>query len=343
MNKQIIEMPKVVLHLHLDGSLRPETVKEWIEELLGKEAKLEDVKKMLMVEKDCRDLNEYLEKFDLPVKVLQSAEHLDRATYELYEDLSKQNVKYAEVRFAPSLHTKGGLSYNEIVEATVNGMERAKEKFDIDGSLILCCMRGKDNKKANMETVKIAKEYLGKGVSAIDLAGAEALFKTADYEDIFRAAERNGIPFTIHAGEADGPQSIIDALKFEAKRIGHGVRCVERPELVKYLSIHRVPLEICPISELQTQATKGDIPIELLYRCGIPVTINPDNDTVSNTSILDEHQWVLDNTDLTVEDLIQMNINAAKNIFAPEKKREEVKAKIEAYRNRKKEGPSIDD
>ena len=342
MNKQIQEMPKVVLHLHLDGALRPETVKEWAEDLLGREVKLEDVKKMLMVEKDCRDLNQYLEKFDIPVKVLQSAEHLERATYELYEDLARQNVKYAEVRFAPSLHTRAGLSYDEIVKATISGMERAKEEFDIDGNLILCCMRGNDNKEANMETVKIAKEYLGKGVCAIDLAGAEAIFKTGDFKDIFESASEQNIPYTIHAGEADGPKSVIDALKFGAKRIGHGVRSIEMPELVKYISVHRIPLEICPTSELQTQAVKGTVPIETLYRCGIPVTINTDNDTVSNTSILDEYQWVLDNTRLSVDDLNQMNIFAAQNIFAPQEKREEVTAKIKAYRDRQK-GFSIDD
>lgn len=342
MNKQIQEMPKVVLHLHLDGSLRPETVKEWTEELLGKEAKIEDVRKMLMVEKDCRDLNQYLEKFDIPVKVLQSTEHLRRATYELYEDLARQNVKYAEVRFAPSLHTKMGLSYDEIVKAAVEGMENAKAEFDIDGNLILCCMRGNDNKEANMETVKIAKEYLGKGVCALDLAGAEALFKTADYEDIFRFAKESGVPYTIHAGEADGPSSMRDAIRFGAKRIGHGVRSIEDNTLVEYLAKTGIPLEVCPISELQTQAVKGKVPIEELYRRGVHVTVSPDNDTVSNTNILDEYEYILSHTDLTVDDLAQMNIYAAQNIFAPEKKREEVTSKIEAYRERQK-GISIVD
>ena len=343
MNKKIQEMPKVILHLHLDGSLRPETVKEWIEELIGKEADIEEVRNMLMVEKDCRDLNQYLEKFDLPVKVLQSTEHLERATYELYEDLAKQNVKYAEVRFAPSLHTRAGLSYDEIVESTIQGMERAKEEFGIDGNLILCCMRGNDNKEANIETVNVAERYLGKGVCAIDLAGAEALFKTANFEDIFKSAEKEGIPFTIHAGEADGPESIIDALKFGAKRIGHGVRSIESPKLVKYLAVNRIPLEVCPISELQTQAVKGKVPVEELYKCGVPITINTDNDTVSNTSIIDEYEWVLNNTSLTEEDLIEMNLNAAKSIFGTEKQKASIISRIKEYRNKDKEGPSLDD
>ena len=337
MNKKIQEMPKVMLHLHLDGSLRPETVKEWVDELLGKETNIEQVRNMLMVEKDCRDLNQYLEKFDLPVKVLQTREHLERATYELYEDLSKQNVKYAEVRFAPSLHTKGGLSYDEIVSATIDGMERAKGEFDIDGNMILCCMRGNDNEEANLETVKIAKKYLGRGVCAIDLAGAEALFKTADYKDLFQIAEENGIPFTIHAGEADGPRSIVDALKFGAKRIGHGVRSVENTRLVKHLAVCRIPLEVCPISEIQTQAMQGKVPLEDLYRCGVPVTINTDNNTVSNTSILDEYEWVIKNTSLREEELIEMNLNAARGIFGTEKQKTELIKKIEDYRDKENE------
>ena len=337
MNKQIMEMPKVVLHLHLDGSLRPETVKVWIEELLGKDANLEDVRKMLMVEKNCRDLNEYLEKFDLPIKMLQSTEHLERATYELYEDLAKQNVKYAEVRFAPSLHLMSGLSYDDIVEATIKGLDRAREAFDIDGSLILCCMRGQDNKKDNIETVKVAKRFLGKGVSALDLAGAEALFKTADFEDIFEFAKECGIPYTIHAGEADGPSSIRDALRFGAKRIGHGVRCIEDEKLIEELSKQKIPLEVCPISELQTQAVQGRVPIEQLYRKGVHVTVNPDNDTVSNTNISEEYEWILENSKLTVDDIFQMNIYAAQSIFAPEKKREEIIARIKEYRYRENE------
>lgn len=336
MNKQIIEMPKVILHDHGDGGLEEDCAREWIIQLLEKDVKIEDVRKMLMVEKDCRDLNQYLQKFDLPVKLLQTKEHLQVATYKLYEKFSKENVIYAEVRFAPSQHLKGGLSYGEVVEAAIEGLERAKAEFDIDGSLILCCMRGNDNKESNMETVKIAKEYLGKGVCALDLAGAEALFKTADYEDIFTFAKEIGVPYTIHAGEADGPSSMRDALRFGAQRIGHGVRSVEDDTLVEYLAKTGIPLEVCPISEIQTQAVHGIVPIEELYRKGVHVTVSPDNDTVSNTNILEEYEWILENTGLTVDDLVQMNIYAAQSIFASEKKREEVTARIEAYRDREK-------
>lgn len=200
--KKIKEMAKIILHIHLDGSLRPETACEWLEEQ-GGNIELEQVEKDLMVNRDCRDLNEYLQKFDLPLKLLQTEEHIERATFELFEDLVNQNVIYAEVRFAPSLHTKQGLEYEKIVEAAIKGMNKAKEKFEIDGNLILCCMRGKNNKEENLKTIKVANEFLGNGVCAIDLAGAEAIFPTLDFEDIFQIAKELKIPFTIHAGEAD--------------------------------------------------------------------------------------------------------------------------------------------
>lgn len=200
--KEIQKMPKAILHLHLDGSLRPETVYKWLKEK-GENVTLEQVEKDLMVNKDCRDLNEYLQKFDLPLKVLQTEKHIEQATYELLEDLAKQNVIYAEIRFAPSLHTEGVLSYNKILKSAITGMDKAKKEIGIDANLILCCMRGENNTISNLQTVALAKKYLGKGVCALDLAGAEGLYPTRNFEDLFRLACEFNIPFTIHSGEAD--------------------------------------------------------------------------------------------------------------------------------------------
>lgn len=333
MKKEIIEIPKVILHLHLDGSLRPETVREWISEILGKDISIEIVRKMLMVDKDCRDLNQYLEKFDIPSKVLQTASHIERSVYELYEDLHAQNVEYAEVRFAPSKHLMGGLSYDEVVKSAIDGLNAAKKQFGIDGNLILCCMRGDNNESENMQTVGVARQYLGDGVCAVDLAGAEALFKTEMFENIFQAARENSIPFTIHAGEADGPESIRTALRFGASRIGHGVRCIDDRALMEELYKRRIPLEVCPISNLQTQAVVGKHPIEQLFRNGLLVTISPDNNTVSNTNILEEYEYVLDNTGLSIDDLITMNLNAAMNIFGSLQQKAQLVKRIKAYKD----------
>lgn len=326
--KKIQEMQKAVLHLHLDGSLRPQTVYNWLKEQ-GSEVSLEQVQKDLMVDKNCRNLNEYLQKFDLPSEVLQIEQHIEQATYELFEDLANQNVIYAEVRFAPSKHIEKGLSYNQVVETAIRGMNKAKEQFGIDGNLILCCMRGNDNKEENLQTVKVAKEYLNKGVCALDLAGAEALFPTEDFEDIFRIAKDLNIPFTMHAGEAAGPESIRKALEYGAKRIGHGVRCLEDTQLVGELAQREIPLEVCPISNLQTKAVENVYKvIEELYKRGVKITINTDNNTVSNTNIVEEYKNVLENTDLTIEDLRQMNINAIRGAFITPQRKAELIGKI---------------
>ncbi len=312
--EKIHEMKKTILHLHLDGSLRPNTVQSWLcsEGACGVASV---IKEKLMVSKDCQDLNQYLEKFDLPIRLLQTEEHIKQATFELYEDLAKQNVNYAEVRFAPSLHLNKGLSYSQIVESAISGLVEAKNKYPINGNLILCCMRGNDNTEQNLETIKIAKQYLGKGVCAIDLAGAEGLFPTKNFEYIFELAHKLNIPFTIHAGESDGPESIKSALKFGAKRIGHGIRCIENKKLMEELKSKKILLEICPTSNLQTQAVTGKYPLEEIYNNGILVSINTDNNTVSNTDIEQEYNLVLENTNLTFDDLIKMNKNAEEAIF----------------------------
>lgn len=327
MESTIHKMSKVILHLHLDGSLRPETVQKWLEED-GEKLSLDEVQKSLMVEKDCKDLNEYLQKFDVPSKVLQTAERIEQSTYELYEDLAKQNVKYAEVRFAPSKHLDKGLTYNQVVEAAIKGMKRAEKDFDICGNLILCCMRGDNNQKENRQTLEVTKKYLNKGVCALDLAGAEAIFATENFENIFEEARKNNIPFTIHAGEADGPESIKKAIEFGAKRLGHGIRCIEDKKLMQEIRTKQILLEVCPISNIQTQVVEGNHPLEELYTNRMLISISPDNDTVSNTDIEQEYEWIIQNTDLQYRDLAQMNLNGINASFATPQLKANVKQEI---------------
>lgn len=330
MNKKIHKMKKIILHIHLDGSLRPTTVQEWLLED-GLKLELKQIQSKLMINENCENLNEYLKKFDLPMQVLQSEQRLERATYEIYEDLAKQNVIYAEVRYAPCKHVTVQLSYEKVVEATIRGMRKAKKEFNIDGNLILCCMRGSDNQTDNLETISVAKQYLGKGVCAVDLAGAEDLFKTENFENIFTIAKQKDIPFTIHAGEASGPKSIKKAIEFGAKRIGHGIRCIEDSVLIQKLKNKNITLEICPTSNIQTQAIKGKHPLEELYNRKILTTINTDNNTVSNTNLEKEYIWVLENTNLKYSDLEQMNVNAAKAIFDTQAKKEKLIKEMKMY------------
>lgn len=329
LEKQIEEMPKAILHLHLDGSLRPETVYKWLKEQ-GQDVTLEQVKRDLMVDKDCRDLNEYLQKFDLPLQVLQTEDHIEQATYELFEDLSKQNVIYAEVRFAPSLHTQKGLEYDQIVEAAIRGMNKAKEEFGIDGNLILCCMRGNDNKENNLKTVRVAEKYLNKGVCALDLAGAEDKYPLIDYIDLFDIIKEKNIPFTIHAGENGSHKEIDLAIKIGTKRIGHGIHAYENEDTIKLLKEKNILLEICPTSNVQTNSVDNyeNHPIYNFYESGLNVCINTDNKTVSNISLTDEYIKLHNIFNFNTHDFKIMNVNAIKSSFLTDKEKEKLINKI---------------
>lgn len=302
------------LHLHLDGSLTPAYVisqakKQGLDLPVWEEKELV---KYMTAPADCRDLNEYLEKFDLPCSVMQTEDALTEAVLDVCRQMEAQGMKYVEIRFAPQLHTKKGLTQRQVTEAAIKGLPQGK---GLEAKLILCCMRMENNEKENIETIRMAEEYLGKGVAAADLAGAEAIFPTKSFEPVFRMAREAGVPFTIHAGEADGPKSIWTALKFGAKRIGHGVRCLEDETLVEYLREHRIPLEVCPTSNFQTKAVKGEYPLKKMLEKGLCVTLNTDNTTVSGTTLEKEFEVARTRLGVTEEELEILKANAEKARF----------------------------
>lgn len=306
------------LHLHLDGSLRPATVRE----LLSKKNKiefesLEAAREALSVKGDCKDLNEYLEKFEYPTQVLQDQESMERAVKELGEDIHRQGITYAEIRFAPLLATRNGMTEEEAVEAAIRGAIAAEKKCgDLKLGLILCCMRG-DFHPRNILTVEAARKYLGNHVCALDLAGAEALYPTDLYADEFLLAKKYDIPYTIHAGEAAGPESIWRALELGAKRIGHGIRAIEDSTLVDYLERHEIPIEVCPISNMHTKVFKDkeSYPLKELLLHGVHATLNTDNMTVSNTTIAKEREFVMKYCDITEDDIELMESYSRKAAF----------------------------
>lgn len=310
-------MKKIELHVHLDGSVRPTTVSE-----LSK-ISLMDVKEQMIVDKNTTNLTEYIKKFDLPIKVMQSKTNLTRIAYELAEDLKRDDVIYAEVRFSPLFHTKEGLTYDEIIMAILDGFKKC---LHIKINLILCMMRG-FSYDDNLQIIYLAKKYLGKGVCGLDLAGDEYNYKTSQYKELFDIARQNNIPFTIHAGEADGASSIKDAISFGAKRIGHGVRCIEDEAIMKLLKDKQILLEICPTSNCQTKAVESyiDHPIKKIIDSGIKVCVNTDNRTVSNISLTDEYTLLKNKLDLTESTLRELNINAIEGSFLSQEEKEVLK------------------
>ncbi len=317
------------LHLHFDGSLLPRTILELAEEqgisLPARDP--DELKLFLTAPKDCRSLNEYLEKFDLPLLVLQTREAIRRGMYTLLCSLKEQGMLYAEVRFAPQSHLKKGLTQEEVVKAAVLGMQEAAAGSFFKAQLILCCMRGADNQEANRKTIETAAAFLGRGVAAVDLAGAEALFPTADFAELFAYAKELGVPYTIHAGEADGPESIKAALEFGAARIGHGVRAREDEEVMRLLKERQIPLEMCPASNVQTKAV-GSIrqhPVLEYLRLGLNVTVNTDNMTVSDTTIEQEYDRLRRELDMTAAEQRQLLFHGVDAAFLTEEERGRMK------------------
>lgn len=320
------------LHLHLDGSLPPALLLR-LAEMEGVTLPAKDAEGLvpwLSAPIDCSSLNEYLEKFELPVSCMQSLETIAAAAGGLVEELSQEGLVYAEIRFAPQQHMRKGLSQRQVVRAAVDGMEEACRRTGFQAGLILCCMRGRENLQENLETVRAASEFLGKGVCAVDLAGAEALFPTGEFGELFSLARQLSVPYTIHAGEADGPESIRAALSFGTRRIGHGVRCIEDEKLVEELKEKQTTLEVCVISNLQTKAIpEGTVhPILQLLRRGLRVTVNTDNMTVSQTTIAREFAY-LRKLGMTPEEERQLLHNSADAAFLSTEKREELKERID--------------
>jgi len=319
------------LHLHLDGSLSPDDIL-----LLAKTAGVtlpctdpEALRPLLEVSPDCRNLGEYLEKFDLPLQVLQTEKSIAMAVYLLLKRLCAQNLCYAEIRFAPQLHTAGGLSQKQVVRAAVSGLLSGIMAFDMPAQLILCCMRGDSNLQANLETVHMAKLFLSQGVCAVDLAGNEAAYPTERFAPVFALAKELEVPFIIHAGEAAGPESVRQAIALGAKRIGHGVRSIEDADLLCQLQQTQIPLEMCYTSNLQTKAaTERSYPLAAYLDKGIFVTINTDNMSVSGTALQKEYRLLQQQFGLSFESLQALACAAADASFLPQEDKADLKSRI---------------
>ena len=277
------------LHLHLDGSFSIEDFKYLAERNhvdLG-----EDFPKNVYVPNDCKSLEEYLTRFDLPCSLLQDEFSIAYVTSSLVNRLYNAGYIYAEIRFAPQLHTLKGMSQEDAVIAAISGLKFAlKDKTGFDANLILCCMRQADT-ETNMEAIKLADKYRSDKVVAVDLAGPE-VFHTGDfYTPLFDAAKSRNLNIIIHAGEACGSDEVIRCVDLlHAQRIGHGVHLELTRENVIKMNEKRIAFEFCPTSNLQTTSLPDykSVPIREFDKYGIAVTINSDNMTVSNTDVLKE-------------------------------------------------------
>lgn len=319
--EELKKLPKIELHCHLDGSLS----KNFLEKRLGRKVEEEEIH----VSDDCRSLQEYLEKFDLPGQCIQDEEGLREAGYDVLRQMKEENVCYAEVRFAPLLSTIKGLDCRQIIEALIEGMEQGKADLGVEYGIITCAMRH-HSQEENAKMLKIAREYLGKGVCGADLAGAEAIYPMSEFVELFKMTKEMGMPFTLHAGECGDPKNIKDSVDVGALRIGHGIAMRGHMDLEQELKEKGIGIEMCPISNLQTKAvqSEAEYPLREFLDKGLKVSINTDNRTVSNSTLTKELQFIQEHYGITDEEILLMMRNAVDTSFAPEAVKERIYRKI---------------
>lgn len=314
------------LHAHLDGCITVDIAKKLaaLQQITLPAKNDEELLSLLSVPDTCENLNDFLKCFDLPLSLLQTEEALEEAVSLILSEMQKDGVIYAELRFAPQFHTQKGMTQETAIQAALRGLK----KSPIPGNLILCCMRGESNRQENLETLELARKYLVEdgGVVAIDLAGAEALFPTEDYEEFFAKAKEEKVPFTIHAGEAGDAEDVKTAIRMGAARIGHGVRIVGNEEVIRLVKDAGIFLEMCPTSNRQTKAitNMSDYPLKDFLEKGLKVTLNTDDPAIERTTLSREFQYMETLSGLTIEQQRQLLFNSVEAAFTSEKRKNEL-------------------
>lgn len=318
-------LPKVELHLHLDCSMSFEAVRS-----LAPSISREEYLREFVGPAKFADLADFLKRPPRIVGLMQTVEGLRTSVFDLFEQLRADNVIYAETRFAPLLHTAGGLSAEEVVTTVEEALSEAVEATGIESRLILCALRD-FTAEDSLKTSKLVDQFRDTRVAALDLAGDEAGFLLDAHLAAFRYAVERGLPRVAHAGEASGAESVRQTLDLlQPSRISHGVRSVEDPELIERLRRERVHLEVCPTCNVQIDIypSYADHPVDRLYRAGIPVSVNTDTRTVTNVSLNEEYERLHVTFGWSEPDFLQCNLEALEAAFLPEQHKRVLKEKL---------------
>ncbi|HEX6802417.1 MAG TPA: adenosine deaminase [Terriglobales bacterium] len=324
-------LPKVLLHEHLDGVLRPQTIIELARESGYTGLPTENPEELAAwfhQGANKGSLPEYLVGFAHTIAVMQTEEALERVAYEQAEDLSRDGVVYFETRFAPLFHTRKGLTHQQVVSAVLKGLERGRKDFGIASGLLICAMR---NMQVSLEMAELAVDFRQRGVVGFDLAGEEGGYPPKKHVDAFHFIQRENFNITIHAGEGYGKESIWQAIQYcGAHRIGHATRLIDDitvkdgevvklGDLAQYVLDKRIPLEICLLSNVHTGATPSvaEHPFKIFYEQKFRVCLNTDNRLMSHTTLSREFEVAAETFGLSLDDFEKLTINAMKSAFLP--------------------------
>ena len=321
-------LPKTDLHCHLDGSLRLRTILE-----LAEKQKIrlpadneEGLAKAIHQGEVCKSLEDYLGAFDITLSVLQSEEALYRTAYELAVDAADENVRYLEVRYSPALHQQKGLKLTTVIDAVLEGLRVAKRETGIKCGVIVCGIRH-INPQMSVRLAELSVAYKNRGVIGFDLAGAEVNFPAKDHKQAFQLILKNNVNCTAHAGEAYGPESIAQAIHYlGAHRIGHGTRLREDGDLLNYVNDHRIPVEVCLSSNVQTGAVDSLAahPLKFYFDYGLRVTINTDNRLITDTTVTKELWIAHQQLGMDLEDLTTLIVSGFKSAFLPFREKQDM-------------------
>ncbi|MCW5852252.1 MAG: adenosine deaminase [Anaerolineae bacterium] len=325
-----IRLPKVELHLHLDCSLSYAVVAQ-----LAPSVTLDEYRARFIAPAKCTSLADFLTRPPQSIALMQTEAQLRLITQDLFEQLEQDGVVYAELRFAPLLHTEAGLAPHDVVAAVEAATAEAVQRTGIEGRLILCTLRHFSTEQS-LTTVKLVEQFKGTTVAGFDIAADEAGFPIDAHIAAFRYAHAAGLPCTAHAGEARGPDSVWETLQyFGPSRLGHGVRSIEDPALLAHLRRHGVHLEVCPTSNIQTNvyADYPDHPIDRLYQAGLSVGINTDARTVTDITLTQEYEKLHAVFGWQPHHFLRCNLAALQAAFVPESLKQRLTDRvIEGYR-----------
>ncbi len=325
-------LPKTDLHCHLDGSVRIDTVLD----LAAKQHVAlpthdrGELTTMLVAGEHVASLDDYLRAFDITLSVMQTEEALERCAFELAEDAHREHVRYIEVRYSPVLHTRGGLRPSQVVEAVLRGLRHAKRTLGIRYGLILCAIRSL-GPESSLRIAELCVAFKNRGVVGFDLAGSEVNNPAKLHRHAFQLVIDNNINCTAHAGESFGPDSVHQAIhKCGAHRIGHGTRLVESGDLLNYVNDHRIALEVCPSSNVQTRAATSweTHPVDFYVDYGLRVTINTDNRLMSDTTVSRELYLCHKHYGWSLRTIKEIIIAGFKSAFMPYRERADLVAEV---------------
>jgi adenosine deaminase len=322
----IDSLSKAELHLHLDCSLSYDVVRR-IDPSVTEGAYREE----FIAPAKCSSLVEFLTRAPRGVALMQTEEQLRLVTLDVFEQLQRDNVIYAEIRFAPLLHLQKGLTPEQVVEAVNAATEEGMRQTGIEARLILCTMRHYSEEQS-LQTVKLVERYQGTLVAALDIAGDEAGCPIVPHVKAFQYAQEKGLARTAHAGEAAGPESVWETLRLlQPSRIGHGVHSIKDPMLVDHLREHHIHLEMCPTSNVQTDAvdTYADHPIERLFEAGVPLNVNTDTRTIADITLDEEYRRMHETFGWDAQRFLETNLAAVEAAFLPEDVKERLRSRLQ--------------